>query len=100
MYDNHAFYPFMTLTRPPHLGSLDVFSKKLTYVCSSALNDQFLGEKCTLASNTAVPQPKMQKNAVCTVLVTFRKNCWGANVFEVRVHFSPATLSFDVELET
>ena len=43
-------YPVKT---PPYLGPTDVFSKKPTCDCSSALNKQIAGEKVQLIRKTA-----------------------------------------------
>ena len=83
--------------KPPrsgrHISVRCFFSKKLNYVCSSALNDQFSGEKVhfilimTMSYITKTP-----KNAVFAQLGLFWQNCWGTAVFETSCTFSPGTL--------
>ena len=65
-YDGHAIWAILIkigifcqnqcLNRRLYLCSTDVFPKKLTYDCSSALNDEVPAEKCALASKMSVSQ--------------------------------------------
>ena len=73
--------PWNPKIRPPYLSPSDVFSKKLTYVSSSALNDQFSGEKRRLISKTAVRQQKNAKSAVFARLWPFFSKIVGAPPF-------------------
>ena len=48
--------------RSVSVGPLNFFSKKLTDVSRSALNNKFPGKKSRLVSVAAVPQPKKKKS--------------------------------------
>ena len=67
--------------RPPYLGLLDFFSKNLTYICSSALNDQFPRVKCTLISIRTVLKPKKQISAIFAQFWSFFGKIVGAPLF-------------------
>ena len=86
---------------PPYLGPTDVFSKKPTYDCSSALNNGDSAEKVHLLPKMAVPRPFCQKTARIGpkrhFLQFFR---WGIAIFGRSGCFSSSTYYFNAELQT
>ena len=77
----HLRYPETPRLSPHTSASRTFFSKKLTYVCSSALNSHFPGKKRHLISITAMRQPKIQKSAVFAQLGPFYGKFVGAPPF-------------------
>ena len=53
---NSDFWQKTVLETRPNLGPTDVISKKPTYDCSSAMNDEVSGEKVQLLLKMAVPR--------------------------------------------
>ena len=83
---------------PPYLDLLDNSSKRLTYVCSSASNNQFPREKVHIISMVVVPQLKNKKCLFCSTQTAFWKNPWDAGIFDMRCTFSPGISLFNAEL--
>ena len=86
---------------PPDLGPTGVFSKKPTCVCSSALKQQFAGEKLQLLPKMVVPPQKTAKSAVFLPnRAVFQQKVWGIVIFGRSCSFSPKTPSFNAELQS
>ena len=75
----------------PNLGPTEEFSKKPTYDCSSAMNDEVSGEKVQLPLKTAVPRHFCWKTArVGQKMALLRFLQRGIAVFRRSCSFSPA----------
>ena len=87
---------------PPYLSPTGVFSKKPTCVCSSALKQQFAGEKPQLLPIMAVPPPQKnrQKCHFPPNRAVFQQKVGGIVIFGRSCNFSPKTPLFNAELQS
>ena len=82
-----------------YLSPMEVFSKKLTYGCSSMLNDEVPWEKVTSCQKNGVPTMLPKKARVGQKWHFFGFSSWDTAAIEMRCTFSPGNWSFNAELQ-